>query len=153
MNDNFHTSLRACRERQALSVREIASIAGLSVAEYYDLENVPSEWRMVTPLFMIKILVRLLKIDMSNMLAANGSRHLFSEYGDASEAIKTNRGRLGLSSEEFSDRVGFHPPFGAVVEGHPLGLELYPVEVSKLVADALRLPSDDFVSWMIENVQ
>jgi hypothetical protein len=150
MNDNFHTTLRACRERQALSITEIASIVGLSIAEYCDLENVPSEWRMVTPLLKIKVLVRLLKIDMSNVLTADGSRYLFPEYGDASEVIKINRGKLGLSPEEFADKVGFHPAFCTIVESHSSGLELYPAEVSMLVAGVLHLPPDDFVSWMIE---
>jgi hypothetical protein len=151
MNDSFHSALRDRRERQTLSETEIASIAGLSVAEYHDLENVPSEWRMVTPLLKIKVLVRLLKIDMSNVLTANGSQNLFSEYGYASEVIKINRGKLGLSPEEFADKVGFYPAFCTIVESHSSGLELYPAEVSMLVAGVLHLPPDDFVSWIIEH--
>lgn len=116
MNDSFHTSLRACRERQAFSAREVASIASLSVAEYDDLENVPSEWRMVTPLFKIKVLVRLLKIDMSNMLPANGSRHLFSEYNDASDAIKIKRADYGCLWKNLQTKLDFPHPLARLLK-------------------------------------
>jgi hypothetical protein len=148
MKDVFHTLMRRQRPSLAMSEEDIAAIVSMSDSEYYDLEAYPDEWRMVVPIVKIKVLYKLLKIDMHEIVCP-ATKTL--EIQLLNEFITSRRTELGLSPSEFADKVGFHPVFCDTVESHPLGLELYPAEVAVLVADALQIPSDEFVDWILRH--
>lgn len=67
------------------------------------------------------------------------------------DIIKDRRAALGLSSEEFADKAGFFPVFATIVEEHYLGLELWPIEVAKLVAEALEVSPEELILWIVNH--
>jgi hypothetical protein len=103
---------------------------------------------MAVPIVKIKVLYKLLKIDLNEVLCP-ATKTLEIQLLNA--FITSRRTELGLSPSEFADKAGFYPVFCGIVEGHPLGLELYPAEVAILVADALQIPSDEFVDWILRH--
>jgi transcriptional regulator with XRE-family HTH domain len=149
MRDEFHIQLRARREARATSEEHVASLVSLSFGEYFDLEHDKSEWRMVTPLFKIKFLVRLLDIDILSLVGPLSDDVITDPY-DIATFIKSRRSQLGMSPIEFADKAGFFPIFADIVEGHPLGLELYPVDAAIFVAQALNIPHAAFLRWIFE---
>jgi transcriptional regulator with XRE-family HTH domain len=149
MRDEFHIQLRARREERAMSAEHVAALVSLSFNEYFDLEHDTSEWRMVTPLFKIKFLVRLLDIDILSLVGPLSDDVIAHPY-DIAAFIKSRRSQLGMSPVEFADKAGFFPTFADIVEGHPLGLELFPVDVAIFVAQALDVPHTAFLRWIFE---
>jgi transcriptional regulator with XRE-family HTH domain len=148
VKDEFHWQLRERRVVKGMSEGDVAFVAGLSANEYYDLEHDSTEWRMVTPLFTLKFLIRLLHIEIDKLILPP-SHDQFDKRHSAAEVITARRSQLNLSKEEFAERAGFYPVFAKIVEGHPDGLELYPAEVAVRTARALEINPDDFVRWII----
>jgi hypothetical protein len=148
MKDVFHTLMRQQRHALAISEDDIATILSMSDAELYDLEAYPDEWRTVVPLFKIKVLAGLLKIDMRQVVSPTTNT---LELQSLDAFIRARRTQLGLSPAEFADKTGFYPVFCDIVEGHALGLELWPAEVAVLVADALQISSEEFVDWIVRH--
>jgi hypothetical protein len=148
MNDVFHALMRQQRHALAISEEDIATILSMSGAELYDLEAYPDEWRTVVPLFKIKVLAGLLKIDMRQVVCPATNT---LELQSLDTFIRVRRTELGLSPAEFADRAGSCPVFCDIVEGHALGLELWPAQVAVLVADALQISSEEFVAWILKH--
>ncbi len=146
MKDVFHALMRQQRRALAISEDDIAAILSMSDSELYDLEAYPDEWRTVVPLFKIKVLAGLLKIDMRQIVSAAANT---LELQSLDAFIRVRRTELGLSPAEFADKAGFYPVFCDIVEGHALGLELWPAQVAVLVADALQISSEEFVAWSL----
>jgi hypothetical protein len=121
----------------------------LSAAEYDDLEQHADEWRTVIPFFKVKFLIRLLDIDASEIFERKAETSSL-QSAKLSTLIRSRRSELGLTPDQFSNRVGFYPDFCGVIEGHPLGLELYPLQVAVLVAQVLNIPSDELLHRMTE---
>jgi len=134
-----------------MSEVDVASLASLSVNEYYDLEQHSNEWRMVVPFFKLKFLLKLFDFDISETFGSKPIQNTLSKYHRIPDIIKDKRLALGLSTEEFADKVGFFPVFTTIVEEHPLGLELYPLEVAMLVAEALQISPEEFVLWIVQH--
>jgi transcriptional regulator with XRE-family HTH domain len=151
VKDVFHTLLRERRQQQGKSPSEVAAVVGLSAPEYYDLESSPDEWRMVIPTFTIKMLIRWLGVDMREAIGSIDRNAEFSNFRQLSDIIRARRIELGLSEADFADKAGFDPAFTTIVEGHPLGLELYPLEVVTLVADARQLSASDLLAWVLQH--
>ena len=149
MKDVFHTLVRQKREQLAISANDVAAILSMSAHELDDLETHADEWRMVVPIFKIKVLINLLKIDIRVLFDPEFQTLPIPSSETPADVIKFHREALGLSCDELSDKAGFFPPFGIIVEHHPLGLELYPVQVAIFVAEALQMPSDGFVNWIL----
>jgi hypothetical protein len=145
MKDVFHTLMRQQRDALAISEDDIATILSISWSELYDLEAYPDEWRTVMPLFKIKVLAGLLKIDMRRVM---GPATNTLELQSLDTFIRARRTELELSPAEFADKAGFHPVFCDIVEAMPHGLELWPAQVAVLVADALQISSEEFVVWI-----
>jgi len=148
VNDVFHTLMRQRRQVLAISEDDIATILSMSWSELYDLEAYPDEWRMVVPVFKIKVLAGLLKIDMGQVVCPASKTF---ELQSLDTFIRARRTELGLSPAEFADKAGFYPVFCDIVESHPLALEVYPVQVAVFVADALQISSEELVAWILKH--
>ncbi len=134
-----------------MSEQDVASLVRLSAAEYSDIEHDKTEWRMVVPFFKLKFLIKLFNIDIAEMFESRPAHNSLSKYHEISDIIKERRSALGLSAEEFADRAGFFPVFASIVEEHPLGLELYPLQVAVLVAEVLQIPPEEFIVWIVNH--
>jgi len=134
-----------------MSEDDVAEIVSLSWGEFYGLEAYADEWRTVVPIVKVKVLIKLLKIDMKQVLGPITTTNVFPKFYTLNDFIKARRLELGLSAEEFADKAGFFPVFSDIVESHPLGLELYPADAAVFVAEALQTPSDEFLNWIFEN--
>jgi len=148
MKDVFHTLMRQQRRRLAISEEDLADIVGLGGAEFDDLEAYPDEWRMVVPIVKIKVLLRLLKIEIRQIVCPETKA---IEIQSLNEYIRLRRTELGLSPSEFADKAGFYPVFCDIVESQPLALEVYPVQVAVFVADALQISSEAFVDRILRH--
>lgn len=148
MKDVFHTLVRQQRQNLAMSEDDIATILSMTSAEFCDLEAYPDEWRTVVPTIRIKVLFRLLKIDMRRVVCP-ATKTL--EIRSLNEFIRSRRLELGLSPSEFAEKVGFDQLFCDVIENYALGLELYPVQVAAFVADVLQISSEEFVDWILRH--
>lgn len=151
IKDVVHLALRTRRQERGMSDVDVASLASLSINEYSDLEHVSDEWRMVVPFFKLKFLLKLFDFDISETFGSKPIQNALSKYHRISDIIKDKRLALGLSPEAFADKVGFSPVFTTIVEEHPLGLELYPLEVAMLVAKALQISPEEFVLWIVQH--
>jgi transcriptional regulator with XRE-family HTH domain len=151
LRDTFHLMLRAKREEKGMSDEEVASLVSLSSMEYYDLEHDRSEWRTVVPFIKTKVLIKLFDIDITETFEAVPVTNSLARYHTIPDIIKDRRAALGLSSEEFADKAGFFPVFATIVEEHYLGLELWPIEVAKLVAEALEVSPEELILWIVNH--
>ena len=70
---------------------------------------------MVVPVFKIKVLAGLLKIDMGQVVCPASKTF---ELQSLDTFIRARRTELGLSPAEFADKAGFYPVFCDVVESH-----------------------------------
>jgi hypothetical protein len=131
-----------------MSEDDIATILGITSAEFDDLEAYPDEWRTVVPVIKIKVLIRLLRIDMQKVVCPTTKTF---EIRSLNEFIRARRTELGLSPSEFAEKAGFHQLFCDVIENYTLGLELFPVQVAVLVADVLQISSEEFVEWILRH--
>jgi hypothetical protein len=149
LNDVFHSQLKLRREERQFSSVQLAHFLNITISSYCDLETYPEEWRMVLPLCKLRFLAALLEVDLTTVVGPRSSPLRFDPTADASVLIRSLRKEKNLSREVFAERVGFFPIFADIVEGHSLGLELYPLEVAVLVAGALEVPPNDFVHWLL----
>lgn len=131
----FNETLKDARERLGIPPSRAAAMLCMSEMEYYDLENYDNEWRVVVPAFVIGFAASIFEIDWRNS-------HDWPREGgtDASmplnEFLTSIRKSRGATKEEFAARIGFSSSFVEVIEGHPSGLALWPVEVTILLAQA-----------------
>lgn len=134
----FNVMLREARERASLSETDAAAIVGASPMGYWDLEHHEDEWTFVIPAISLRPLIALLKIDWrSARIWREGGAEVPTDRLDA--FLRASRERLGMSRDEFADKVGFLPAFVEAIEGNPDGLALWPLEVAFMVAEALSL--------------
>src|SRR5215216_1700139 len=131
LNDILHLQIKLKRDAFRISPEKLANLLDVTIGSYFDLEASPTEWRMVLPLYKLRFLISLLEID-TTPITGSASVH-FDGILDASTLIRSLREKKKISKEVFADRVGFYPVFSDIVEEHPLGLELYPLEVAMLV--------------------
>jgi len=124
MAEKFNLALRSARELKGLDANA-GKMFGLSANEWYDLEQHVDEWSMVTPAYVIRCIVSYfeLRVPTSRDQGLDGF-------------IRKIREKNNLSREDFSDRVGFNATFAEVIEGHPEGLLLWPLEPAMLLARA-----------------
>ncbi len=106
---------------------------------------------MVVPFVKIKDLVKLFSIDITKTFEIVPTTSTLSNYHTIPDIVRDRRSALCLSPEEFAHKAGFFPAFATIVEGHYLGLELYPPEVAKLVAEALQLNPEEFILWIVNH--
>ena len=137
MAEKFNLALRSARELKGLDANA-GKMFGLSANEWYDLEQHVDEWSMVTPAYVIRCIVSYFELDWpafydwpSGVIRVPTSR----DQG-LDGFIRKIREKNNLSREDFSDRVGFNATFAEVIEGHPEGLLLWPLEPAMLLARA-----------------
>jgi hypothetical protein len=104
MNDVFHTLVRQQRQVLAISEDDVATILSMSWSELYDLEAYADEWRTVVPLFKIKVLAGLLKIDMRQVV---GPATNTLELQSLDTFIRARRTELGLRLPNSRRRRGY----------------------------------------------
>lgn len=131
---SFPSLLRQGRARWGLDETATAAAFGLNVSSYEDLEAHDDEWFAVTPAIHIANIVNFFGIDWR--ACRDWPRGASVDRGlPLDELCRGLRGRLALTREEFAERAGFHTAFCDVIEGHPMGLSLWPVEVAVTLAD------------------
>jgi hypothetical protein len=103
MKDVFHELLNEKCEHQETLKDELAAVVSMSSNEFYDLKAYPDEWRMVVPIYKIRVILKLLKIDVRRFLNPTGAVD-FSRFHSCAEYIKDRRQQLGLSPSQFATR-------------------------------------------------
>lgn len=118
-------------------------LLGLSVSEYYDLENYADEWKTVTPLYVVLFACRLFAIDLMKFVPAQAGIAVH-QAGLPGDIIKERRTQMGLSVPDFAERCGFTEQFTSVVETGD-GLIIYPFDVACIICQVLGLELASFV--------
>lgn len=125
----FNEALKQCREQLGISQDRAAVMLCLSDAEYCDLEAYEYEWRDVVPCHVVRHAVSIFAVDWRNALEWP-SGGTIEPQPPLDTFLKSLRESLGLTRDAFGDRVGFFAPFVEVIEGHPDGLALWPLDVA-----------------------
>ncbi len=140
----FHLALREAREKAKISEADAASMANLNASWYWDQENNADEWWSVTPLVCTIPLINYFKIEWEKCFDWPAGKRLDFRKA-ANEHIAETRKELGLSLAEFCERCGLYESFGFIIEGHYLGLYLYPPDVLVEVAKTLGIDASDLM--------
>jgi len=138
--------VRERREELGLREAEVASYAGLSRAEYRDIEHDEDEAFTVVQLGKLRAIATLLKLDILSMFAIECETQgddtsnigLFSR--PRNELISLRREALEFTREQLGDRIGFETIAVEGMERDPDFLERWSVELIQELAKALTLP-------------
>lgn len=131
-------SIAQRREQLGIGIAEIARRIGVSVSEYRDVELYEDELTMVLALNNARSLAAILGFEIGTLLgagslaesASNKPRHI---------VLAEARAKLGVSTNEMAEAIGFDETFVHRVENDDRALETYPYDVLRIVADYLSL--------------
>jgi transcriptional regulator with XRE-family HTH domain len=149
MQKSFTSQLKLARERLGLHEVAAAAMLGLSNAGYDDLENDENEWQSVVPARIVNNVVNFFDVDW-RPCRAWPSGTLVAPGQAIDELCRSLRTQHGLSREEFADRVGFFSSFCEVIEGHPDGLSLWPIDAVVHIAEAFSLDAASLVAVLLK---
>jgi transcriptional regulator with XRE-family HTH domain len=124
------------REQLGIGIAEIARRIGVSLSEYRDVELYEGELTMVLALNNARSLAAILGFEIGTLLgagslaesASNKPRHI---------VLAEARARLGVSTNEMAEAIGFDEAFVRGIENDDSALETYPYDVLRIVADYL----------------
>jgi transcriptional regulator with XRE-family HTH domain len=138
--------LKKRRVQMGLSEQDVCLATGLSVHEYADIEDYPTEIIAVTPLEDVKAICRVLALDLLEFLdvrcpfCGRGVSCQDEYLGPRNQLIRTQRERYGLSRRELADRLGFEEFAVAEMEQKEEFLESWSIDLIEALAKALNLP-------------
>ena len=137
------SQIRARRLFLCKTDTEIATLAGLSIYEYGDVEQHADEFVTALPLHAARKLCSILELDLLHVVDCGMA-------GDAHQKIETFRGAfvrekrlaLGLSVNNVAEHIGFSDETVNSIETTPAFLDSLPIQVVLEVADLLSLSAD-----------
>ncbi|HSN11214.1 MAG TPA: helix-turn-helix domain-containing protein [Propionibacteriaceae bacterium] len=136
---NANDRIRETREAHGLSEAEVARRAGLSTAEYRDIEAYPDEPFRVVQLGKLRSLCAVLGVDPLELFGRPpGTEAPRSEARN--ELVRARRTALGLSQEQVADRIGFELSAIVDMENDAAFLDRWPMELVIEMAEILDLP-------------
>ena len=138
-NMNANDRIRESREALGLSEGEAARRAGLSTAEYRDVEAYADEAFRVVHLGRLRALCKALGLDPLGLFGRpTGTDE--PRRGTRSEVVRSRRTALGLTQEQLADRIGFELSAIVDMEQDADFLDGWPVELVLELAEILGVP-------------
>jgi transcriptional regulator with XRE-family HTH domain len=145
MNKSAHQEIRSRREALGLSDVQVAEMVGLSIDEYWDVEQHAHEIFGVTDLGEVRRLCEVLGFDVFQLL---GVTCAFCEQSaqahdwslPRNQLIRRQRIALGLSEEELAEEIGFEKRTVQYLEEESEHLEGWSYELIEDLARVLRIP-------------
>jgi transcriptional regulator with XRE-family HTH domain len=128
------------REQLGIGIAEIARRIGVSVSEYRDVELYEDELTMVLALNNARSLAAILGFEIGTLLGAGSLAESPSANNKPRHTVLAEaRARLGVSTNEMAEAIGFDEAFVHRIENDDRALETYPYDVLRIVADYLSL--------------
>ncbi len=128
-----------------LTDRNLAKLAGLSIHEYADIEDDPTEAITVLPLKDLRNICTVLRLNLSTLLRCaeilndeNSNNTL--ELMPLNELIKKQRETLGLTMDELGDKIGFYEQAILDMESSCDYLEGWSIDLICHLCTELRIP-------------
>jgi hypothetical protein len=143
----LHETLRRRRLEMGMGEGRASTLLGITSAGYHDLEAHKDEWEKVVPLYIVLFACRLFAIDILQFVPDQTGVKI-EPNKIAGDIIRQRREALGLSTEEFANRCGFHPVFTSHVETGLL-LTWWPFEVTRIVCRELGLDLKTFLQYAL----
>jgi transcriptional regulator with XRE-family HTH domain len=135
--------IRARRLSLGKSDTEIATLAGLSIYEYGDVEQHADEFLTALPLRAARKLCTVLQLDILQLInreKAKGANCRLEKFRGA--LIREKRLALGQSVNDIAEHIGFADDTVISIETIPEFLDSLPIQVVLEVADRLSLSAD-----------
>jgi|SRR6266850_1958574 len=123
------------RSALGLSDTYVASEAGVSIDEYWDLERDTDEIYMTTPLGKLARVGAALSLGFEEILQLPTCRRILRV-----DSIRTRREDLGLSLSALSDQVGIEEASLAAAETDPTKLQEWVLDPILALSHVLSLP-------------
>lgn len=143
----INKKIEARRLELEFSDVEVAHHARLSIYEYGDIEFHAHEVFLVAPLYHVKRLCVVLKMDfftlfeMPCVFCETGVAHLDDYWLRRDSLVRKKREALALSTEELGDKVGFYGTEIELIETYTAHLESWVIENILELAAQLQIPS------------
>jgi transcriptional regulator with XRE-family HTH domain len=148
-------TLRSTREALGLEVDDCADEAGLSVANYRDLEADRSEFFDNISMGTARRICKILRLDFLEVISTHlpvqiSERALVNPkaFYSRQDLIYNARRRLGLSEEDLGDLVGFEAVMISQLERTPDFIETLPIVVIVKTAQALGVDPGRLISGL-----
>lgn len=134
------------RKQLGLSDTEVSKIVGISIHEYGDIEQHPNEILLVTDLSKVKKVCEILGIDIMTLVDIKCA---FCEIGNSysevyslprNELIRKHRRTMGLTQEEFGDKIGFDVAEVKNLESLSSHLETWPIDYIRDLSNVIEVP-------------
>jgi transcriptional regulator with XRE-family HTH domain len=142
-----HELIRKTREQAGLSNIEVAARAGMSVAEYDDVEQHPDEFVSALSLTRAKAVCATLHLKLMDLVIlelgdVGESRSVPPELGALQRnlLLRKRREAFGMSESALADGIGFEAAAIQRVEADDGFLETLPIRVLADLATELQLP-------------
>jgi DNA-binding XRE family transcriptional regulator len=100
-----NSRLKAARIRSGKTPAEIATLAGLGIPSYYDLESQPHDLTSAISLRDLTKLAHVLRLDSSSLFSDEPVHKI--SLSDVSNGIKNYLEEHSLSLSDFADQVGY----------------------------------------------
>lgn len=147
-----HELIRKTREQAGLSDVEVAARAGLSVAEYDDVEQHPDEFISAVSLARAKAVCAALHLKLMDLVLlefgeVGASTHVPAELGGLQRnlLLRKRRKALGMSEIALADGIGFEVTAIQRAEEDDGFFETLPIRVLADLAKELKLPVGSLV--------
>lgn len=135
-----HRLIRQRRQQLGIGEGEIARRIDVSVMEYHDVEAYEDELTMVLPLKNARALAAILGFDLASLYGLNvGAANQVANNKPRHAIIAEARNRLGVSTKEMADGIGFDEVFVVRIENDASEFDDCPYEVLRIVASYLKL--------------
>jgi hypothetical protein len=145
---SFRSELVSARTAKGIKAVDAAAMFGLSLSEYGDLESEEDEWLTAVNAYALRGPIAFFKIEWE-ICHVWKARLSLPPNKDLNAFIVERREQLGLSREEMADRAGFNVAFSEVVQGHPGGLALWPLQVTIFLAEVLGFDERSVVARLV----
>ena len=135
------------RNELGLSDTHVAAKVRLSISEYNDAEWHADELLSVVPIYNVKKICDVLKIDFLELFeipcefCSGSSKHLDEYSSSRNELIRKKRESMKLTPEQLGDRIGFYTSEVNMLETYTAHLESWVLENVLWLSHLLNVPT------------